>query len=371
MQAVLITVWLSLFGLFVLGSLITVLRGTRVPASPPRIRPVSILLPVKGPSEMLERNLSALERVAPMCREIVIGVARADDPALPLITRTARRQRDKIVVAVGEVAGYANPKLRNLANLYRRSGGEIVFLLDDSVALDADLFGEIIAGLDQGSTGAISAAPIAEPAPTFAGEIERATCNGYLFRIQNGLAVFGRAAGFGNALAFRRADLEAAGGIARLAEGPCEDNALTKALRSRGLGVALARRGATRMIGRRTWRDLWHRHLRWKHCARYHDPATFLLEPWQNPLAVAALGGVALAMVIAIPWWIGFGANALATYAIEFALHRILRWPVGWRTPPSWIGRDLLHPAITVAALFTRELEWRGARLTTRRSRGT
>ncbi len=129
---------------------------------------------------------------------------------------------------VGETAGYANPKLRNVAKAYRASVHDIILFLDDSVELDSALFAELLRSLKPGVV-AVTAAPRGDDAENFFAEIEAATCNGYLFRIEMLLEVFGIAAAFGNALAFRKHDLEAVGGFDRLKEGPCEDNALSEA----------------------------------------------------------------------------------------------------------------------------------------------
>src|SRR5581483_7922790 len=171
------------------------------------------------------------------------------------------------------------------------------------------------------------------------------------------------AAGFGNAFAFRKSDLEAAGGLARLAEGPCEDNALSRALRGLGGRFALASRPAQRPIGARAWREIALRHLRWKNCTKCHDPAAFLLEVWIGGLVFNALGAVALAQLLGVAWWAGLGLSAAIWYGGELFLNLAAGWPMTWRSPLAWVLRDLAHPALTLAAAFTHELEWRGTRI--------
>src|SRR6185503_15145805 len=184
----------------------------------------------------------------------------------------------------GEAAEFANPKLRNVAKAYRAARHDVIVFLDDTVTVDAALLGELLGRLAAGAR-AVTAAPLGCAAENFPAEVEAATCNGYLLRIEAFLDLLGAAAAFGNALAFRKSDLERAGGFARLAEGPCEDNALSRALRGLGGRFALAARHAMRPIGARGWRTVALRHLRWKNCTKCHDPAAFLLEIWIGGLA--------------------------------------------------------------------------------------
>ncbi len=81
---------------------------------------------------------------------------------------------------VGETAGYANPKLRNVAKAYRASVHDIILFLDDSVELDSALFAELLRSLEPGVV-AVTAAPRGDDAENFFAEIEAATATGIYF----------------------------------------------------------------------------------------------------------------------------------------------------------------------------------------------
>ena len=345
---------------FFLASLAAALRRRprAVPDGP--APPVTIVVPVKGASPELARNLAALAAL-PLEGEIIVAMADAGDPAHAIAARAAAAHPGRVRVMAGEDAAFANPKLRNLAKAYRAARHGMIVFLDDTVRPDAGLLGELLACLGRGAVAA-TAPPLGVEARNLAAEIEAATCNGYLLRIEALLDLAGLAAGFGNAFAFRKSDLEAAGGFARLAEGPCEDNALGRALRGRGR-LVLARRNAIRPIGARGWRETALRHLRWKNCTKCHDPAAFLLEIAIGGLVFNLLGAAALAELLGVAWWAGLGLSAALWYGAELLLHLALRWPLAWRSPLAWVLRDLANPALTVAAAFTRALEWRGTRI--------
>lgn len=359
MPPAIVTVWAVMAAFYLVTVGVTLRRHGRAPAVPPQpLPPCAIVMPVKGASPFLAANVAALAALVPRPAEILIAVADPADPALALLAPVAARHPGLVAVLTGEDAAFANPKLRNVAKAYRRAGAETILFLDDNVALDAALYRALLGALRPG-VAAATAAPIGRDAAGLAAEIEAATCNGYLFRIESFLALFAGSAAFGNALAFRKCDLEAEGGLAALAAGPCEDNAASKALRRRGR-LVLVPLPVARRIGRRSWRDIWERHLRWTNCGKCHDPELFLIEPLAGGLCFVAIGAFALATAPGVSWLGGLGLAALLWYGAEAALTLACRWPMTWRTPLAWVLRDLLQPAVTVTALFVNRVRWRG-----------
>ena len=352
--------WFAALAFFLASIAAALLRRPRgAPAAP--AQPVTIIVPMKGASPFLARNLEALAAL-PFAGEIILAVADAGDPAHAIAAPVAAAHPGRVRLMAGEDADFANPKLRNVAKAYRAASHDTIVFFDDTVRPDATRLAELLARRAAGARAA-TAPPLGVEAQNLAAEIEAATCNGYLLRIEALFDLAGLAAGFGNAFAFRKSDLDAAGGFARLAEGPCEDNALGRALRGRGGRIALARRNAIRPIGARGWRGVALRHLRWKNCTKCHDPAAFLLEIAIGGLVFNLLGAAALAELLGIGWWAGLGASAALWYGAELLLHLASGWPLAWRSPFAWLLRDLAHPALTVAAAFTRAIEWRGARI--------
>ncbi len=352
--------WFAALAFFAASIAAVLLRRPRGdPAMP--AAPLTVIVPMKGASPGLAPNLEALAAL-PFTGEIILAVADTADPAHAIASPVAAAQPDRVRLLAGEDAAFANPKLRNVAKAYRAARHDTIVFFDDTVRPDDAVLAELLARLQAGARAA-TAAPLAVEARNLAAELEAATCNGYLLRLEALLDLLGVAAGFGNAIAFRKTDLEAAGGFARLAEGPCEDNALSRALRGRGGHIALARRPAIRPIGARGWRDVALRHLRWKNCTKCHDPAAFLAEIAVGGLVFNLLGATALAELLGIGWWAALGASAVLWYGAELLLHVAMGWPLGWRSPIAWLLRDLAHPALTVAAAFTRKIEWRGVRI--------
>jgi len=360
MTSALTIAWLLALVFFLASIAAAILRRPRKAFTVPA-QSCTIIVPIKGEAPYLAKNLAALVAL-PFEGEMILAVADTRDPAHAIAAPLVAAHPGHVHLMAGEDAAFANPKLRNVAKAYRAARHDTIVFFDDTVAADVALLGELLGRLGAGAR-AVTAAPLARDARDLPAEIEAATCNGYLLRIESLLDLLGLAAGFGNAFAFRRSDLEAAGGFARLAEGPCEDNALSRALRGLGGRLVLARGPARRPLGVRRWRGVALRHLRWKNCTKCHDPAAFFAELLIGGLAFMLLGMAAIAPLSGVAWWTALGASAAIWYGGELALNFAAGWPLTWRSPIAWVLRDLAHPALTIVAAFTRTVEWRGARI--------
>ncbi len=174
------------------------------------------------------------------------------------------------------------------------------------------------------------------------------------------LELFGLAAAFGNAFAFRKSDLESVGGFARLQQGPCEDSAIATALRKTGKRLVLLRSGIKRRIGSRTWSGIYLRHLRWANCTKVHDPVVFFVEPLFGGLVFNLLGAYVLSRVISISSFSALLLCMALWYGAEAILHLACGWRLCLRSPLAWIARDLLQPVFMVCARFKNRVAWRG-----------
>jgi ceramide glucosyltransferase len=359
MNEFLIIAWMLLAAFFLASAAVTVLRyrAPRPPGGePPRC---SIIMPIRGVHQHLATNLLALAKLAPFRGEILLAVARSDDPAVTVIEPIVARHPDTMRLLIGEAPEIKNPKVANLAKAYRAAREDTLLFLDDTVEMDGAVYGELLSALKPG-IAMVTVAPVAREPENFPARIEAASCNGYLFRLEMLFELFGIAAAFGHAVAFRKADLEAAGGIRRLDEGPCDDNALSNALAGRGR-LRLLPLSIVRRIGRRTWSETYFRHLRWKNCGKAHEPVGFLLEPLGGGLAFNVLGAYALSRMLGASPEASLGFSVMLWYGTEALIHLV----AGWRFTPldiiAWIMRDLLQPILTLAAIFINRVEWRGS----------
>jgi ceramide glucosyltransferase len=358
MSEFLIIAWMLLAAFFLASAAVTMLRYREPQPPTGELPPCSIVMPIRGVHRHLTTNLLALAELAPFRGEVLLAVAHRDDPAVAVIEPIVARSPDKMRLLVGEAPEMRNPKVANLAKAYREARFDTLLFLDDTVEIDGAVYGELLSALKPG-IAMVTVAPVARDAENFPARIEAASCNGYLFRLEMLFELFGIAAAFGHAVLFRKADLEAAGGIGRLDEGPCDDNALTNALAARGR-LRLLPISITRRIGRRTWSETYFRHLRWKNCSKAHEPIGFVLEPLGGGLVFNLLGAYALSAVLGASPAAALGFSMMLWYGTEALIHLVAGWRFGIRDIFAWIARDLLQPILTAAAMFVSRVEWRG-----------
>src|SRR5882672_145641 len=92
------------------------------PPVPAVLPPVTILKPLKGVDEGLERNLRSFFRLDYPAYELILGAPEADDPALEVARRVAAEFPSVAArVVVGTESLCPNPKMNLLAGLARHA----------------------------------------------------------------------------------------------------------------------------------------------------------------------------------------------------------------------------------------------------------
>ena len=159
---------------------------------------------------------------------------------------------------------------------------------------------------------------------------------------------------------WRRADLEAAGGIAALAKEVAEDAAATKIVRSAGHKVRLIDRPLAQPLGHRTASEVWNRQLRW---ARLRRASFFLLlragDFFRRRAADdrSRLPGRSIRMAGGV---VGTPPTRRSGMAAKCCWPRRRTGMCRCFIRFMALARDLLLPVLFVAALKGNDFVWRG-----------
>src|SRR5260370_36699906 len=281
---------------------------------------VSVTVPVKGAGPTVAANVEALFRQDHPVFEILFAVAEPHDPAVALLQRiVADHPAIPSRLVTDPVPPSGNPKLDNIRRAGRWAQHELVLMCDVNARLRRDdlrrLSGKLAPGI-----GLLTVVPVAFEPDGFVGELEAAFFNGGGARWLLAGDRVGIGVGVGQTMLLRRSDLQRVGGIDAMIAGICEDAALATAVRRAGLGVRMARDPGWHPIGRRRFRELWQRHLRWQCCRKYHGFPLFLLDPAVSPLGMAFAGGLFWSHLAAWPA-VSLAAGHLAGGFLFAALH--------------------------------------------------
>lgn len=331
-------------------------RPVHVKAVPP-MRALTILRPVCGLEPGLEETLASSFGACGKNHEVIFCVADAADPALPLIRRLMAKHTEvstKLRVGNDEVS--SNPKLNNLVKGWKAAKHDWIVMIDSNVLLPPD-YVRVLLSTWKDDTGLVTSPPIGIRPEGLWAELECAILNGYQARWQLTGDELSRGFAQGKVLFWRRDILDAAGGPAALGHELGEDVASTKIVRCSGCKVRLVHSPFRQPLYRRRLGEVWQRQVRWARVRRAGFPWLFALELLTGGL-LPLVGAAWLAALHVVPAS-AFIALVAMWYGMELVVSVSAGWPVKASSILIWVMRDLLIPAVWVAAYGSRGFVWR------------
>ena len=321
-------------------------------------RGVSVIKPLCGADDDLERNLVSFFRLDHEPLQLVFGAADPDDPALVIVRRIARRHPDRdVTIVVGANHDAPNPKVGLQERLLPHARHDVILLSDSNVRVAPDEVGRVLPAFDDPRVG------LGYQAVTGIGEesLPAALENLHYNELAGVLAIgatllTGQHAVNGKGEWVRREALAAAGGIAAVRDNAADDSALARLVAAAGWKVRLSP-VPVRIVHRTwSWRGLWQRHVRHAACRIRIAPAAYPLELLLNPLPWAAA-------LLATPWAAFAPAIIVARILLETSAARMLRgsWP-SLRHAAAIPLKDAVYLAGWFAPLAVRHVHWRGRR---------
>ncbi len=324
--------------------------------------PVTILVPVRGIENNIRRTLASRFTLAYPRYDLIFCVASAGDPIIPVVQSLIdAHPQVPARILVGDERVGINPKLNNLVKGWAAAEAAWVAMIDSNVLLPPDAIDQLLAAWDDKTGVATSPALCSAPAGLWA-DMECAFMNTYQARAMLFADIAGIGFAHGKTMLWRKADLDAAGGIRVLAAEVAEDAAATKLVRGRGRRVRSVQHPFPQPIGQRSFTEVWQRQVRWARIRRSAFPLGFAFEV----LAGGLLPALALATIAAAWDWPLAVVPAFLTawYAAEYAAARLCGWPALATILLGMVLRDLLLPVIWLAGWLGNRFEWRGNDMT-------
>jgi ceramide glucosyltransferase len=346
----------------VLSIVLTMCRHGRSASDLPpglTLPPVSIIRPVRGLDPYDEQTLRSGFMLDHPNYELILCVARAEDPAVPLIRRLiAEHPHVPAKLLVGDDRSSANPKLNNVVKGWQAARNDWIVIADSNVLMPRDYLSQLLATW-RDDTGLVCSPPVGSHARGFWAELECAFLNTHQARWQQAADSVGFGFAQGKSMLWRREILEHAGGIRALASEIAEDAAATKIVRSRGMRVRLVDRPFAQPLGSRSARQVWDRQVRWARLRRATFPLYFVPEILTGalPALISAAIAADAAAVDVLPV---VGALALAWYGSEALLAIVAGWQLTALSPLAWIARDVSMPLLWLQAWLGNGFVWRG-----------
>jgi ceramide glucosyltransferase len=334
--------------------------GRRRPLPPPNdAPPVSIVQPLCGMEAFTRETLRSIFALDYPDYEILFCLASADDPIAPLVSAAiAAHPKRQARLLIGDDRLNGNPKLNNMAKGWKAARYNWVIFADSNVLMPPDYIQRLLARW-RPSTGIVCSPPIGSRPESFGAEVECAFLNTYEARWQYAAEAAGFGFAQGKTMLWRRDIMEAGGGIEALGAEIAEDAASTKLIHAQGLDAHLVNAPFQQPLGARKMKDVWSRQLRWARLRRVTFPLHFAPEILTTSLVMIAAAAVA-APEFGLSAPIGALLAAAYWYALEALLAFVAGWPLGWRTLPAFVARDLLLPVLWGEGWRGDNFVWRG-----------
>lgn len=283
--------------------------------------PVSNLKPIRG------LDPDAYENLASFCRqdypeyEIVFCVGDTDDPTLPVIEKLiADFPQRKIRVLFGSGRSATNDKVAKLARLVSEAEHEIVVISDSDVRVKPDYLRTVVAPLADPRVGAVTCFYVHTIESTF---VQNLQSMGMLADFYAGVLVAWKLDGIkfalGPTIATSRTRLEGFGGYQAIENRPADDLLVGRLIADQGYAVELLPYSVSTVADYQSFRDLFHKRLRWIVVMRH-------MRPWGHLGLVFTHGLPWCLAAFAIQPTLAVAAGYLGTY---FLLRTAMTWMIG------------------------------------------
>ena len=322
--------------------------------------PITVLKPIYGLDKGLEENLLSLCRQDYPDYQIVIGVQRPDDPALPLLRRLEKQFADRITLVVKPSEPVVNGKVQNLVNALAHARHDILIISDSDVRLAPDYLQAIVAPLHDPDVGYVCTLYRSVKADHWFEKFELLSLNAdfvpsIIFSAVTGVADFC----LGASVAFRHSDLKAIGGMAALGDYLVEDYELGRRLIGLGKRMVLSPHIVEVLADYGTFSTWWHHQIYWDQNTWAANPVGFALTILTRAVPFALLFALLRGLdtlgvqILGAALFIRLGTAAIIA-------GRYLKDREGLKALWLLPLRDLLALASWYIALTRRTFVWRG-----------
>jgi len=332
--------------------------------SPEGLPPVTILKPIHGMEEQLEKNLESFFEQNYPDYEIIFGARDAENPALAVAERVcARFPHVKSRVILSGPPTWPNAKVFSLQKMIAATDRAYFVISDSDVRVAPDFLRNTIPPLLDPKVGLVTCMYRGIPSSDFWSKLEAL---GLSVEMSSGVMVADMLEGMrfalGPAMTARRDAIDAIGGIAATADYYSDDFELGNRIWGKGYKVLLSHYIVNNVLTPRSAMRTLGDQLRWMKSTRYSRPAGHLGTGLTFAMPFGLLGFAASA---ALGQW----ALAWAFLATAFLNRVIQSIAVGWGItgdPRSlylcWLYplRDLAGFFVWLGSYTSRRFYWRG-----------
>mgnify|MGYP000106106686 CR=1 FL=1 len=321
---------------------------------------VSILKPLKGIDDDLERNIKSFFELDYPEYEIIFGFHSNDDPAIKIVEKLIKEHpqiKSKVVIDSAEIG--LNPKINNLNNIYPYSSGEIIFISDSNTRVDKEFLKMIVSYFRDESVGLVSAAIKGTNAKNIFALFENLHLNSFTFGIvQTASALANVQITIGKAILVRRQILDHLNGFQSFKDYLAEDHLMGLEVKRHGYKVKISTLTVENINERWSLQKILNRHRRWTLMRLNIDPVFYILESLTNTTLVS------LILIILSPSFYFIGLTAiLFKILIDYLTARLVCNSLKFVHFLLVPFKDILMGIIWFSPFIYNKINWRDSKL--------
>ena len=322
---------------------------------------VSLIKPLHGVFPGMSRALEGFcDQDYPAPVQLLFGVQDAADPAIGVVRALIARRPDlDIELVIDPTQHGANRKISNVINISARARHGLLVLSDADIAVAPDYLRHVTGALLGDGVGAVTCLYVgAEDGSLWSRLGAMGISYGFLPNAALGKTLGMAQPCFGSTIALTAATLSEIGGFETFANHLADDYEIGRAVRARGLAVAIPPMVVTHLCIEADASSLTDHELRWGRTVRQIDPLGYAGCVITHPLPLALVAGALL----------GFSVPALclilAALGVRIACKACIDAATGARSGRWWLipARDLLSFSVFVASFTVSTVGWQGRR---------
>jgi len=322
--------------------------------------PVSILKPLCGVDADLEANLESFFSQSYPSYEVVFGI-EGEDEALARVVQKVRARFPAVPCrTVHHLGGAArNPKVRNLLAMLEGATHDLFVISDSNVRVSPDYLEDLVATRVETGAGIVTNVIAGVGERSLGAAVEAVQLNGFCAAGAALPTLLGEASVIGKSMLMSRRELDALGGLHKVADVLAEDFVLGKMFQHGGGRVVLARTVVQNVTGGESIASCFGRHRRWATLRWRVKPAPFVLELLTSPVVLIGIvfftGG---SLSTYVPWAFFLSASRdLVGWVVLRGAHR-------WYLPILFGPlRELVSLGAWIVAPWKRRVAWRGTQM--------
>jgi ceramide glucosyltransferase len=334
-------------------------KPQRPAGSEPRL-PITVLKPVCGFEPSLYANLKTFCRQDYPAFQVVFGVSRADDAAVPVLRRLIDEHPHlDLALVIDGGGGALNPKVNNLANMERAAKHGFLVIADSDVRVGEGFLDAVAHRLQDPRVGVLTCLYTGQSGGGLVSRLGALSINEWFIPsvlVARSLAPLKFC--LGAAVAIRREVLEQIGGFAALQSYIADDYMLGRLVRDAGYEVELLGYTVCTSVSETSLAELWHHEVRWARTIRTMEPVGHLFSVVTLVVPMAFV-----AALLSQEWMLGVGA-LVAGVVLRMAMGYMVEARLGSREQMVfWLApvRDVMSFVVWIASFLGRRVAWRGA----------